>query len=325
MKEIGGYIELDSYTGSMLHENSVKLNCGRNALAYILTAKQIKRIWMPKFMCDSCDLVLSNCGVETQYYSIGLDFKPQVKQRGEDWLYVVNFYGQLSNEYLVSLGKNVIVDNAQAYFQQPIPGRDTLYTCRKFFGVTDGAILYTDQQIEILEQDESFERMHFILGRYERCAGEFYQEYVDNNHFFQKEPIKRMSKLTENLLHGIDYDAIRRKRTENFAYLHERLKSTNQLRLVVPDGAFMYPYYVENGFKLRKKLQAEKIFIPTLWPAVFNICTEDELEYDMAQNILPLPVDQRYNVDDMEYIVDMIDSRGGKLLSVTGTKSLCMS
>ena len=102
------------------------------------------------------------------------------------------------------------------------------------------------------------------------------------------------------------------------------MESTNQLRLVVPDGAFMYPYYVENGFKLRKKLQAEKIFIPTLWPAVFNICTEDELEYDMAQNILPLPVDQRYNVDDMEYIVDMIDSRGGKTSLVTETKPLCM-
>ena len=306
MKEIGGYIELDTYTGLMLHEKSIKLNCGRNALAYILKVKQIKRIWMPKFMCDSCDLVLLSCGVETKYYSIGLDFKPQLEQRGEDWLYIVNFYGQLSNEYLASFGKNVIVDNAQAYFQQPIPGVDTLYTCRKFFGVTDGAILYTDQQVEILEQDESFERMHFILGRYERSAGEFYQEYVDNNHFFQKEPIKRMSKLTENLLHGIDYYATREKRTENFAYLYERLENTNQLKLGVPDGAFMYPYYVENGFELRKKLQAEKIFIPTLWPAVFNRCNQNELEYQMAKNILPIPVDQRYGIEDMAYIIKRI-------------------
>ena len=172
--------------------------------------------------------------------------------------------------------------------------------------MTDGAILYTDQQIEILEQDESFERMHFILGRYERSAGEFYQEYVDNNHFLQKEPIKRMSKLTENLLHGIDYDDTRRKRTENFAYLHERLENTNKLKLVVPNGAFMYPYYVENGFELRKKLQAEKIFIPTLWPAVFNRCNQNELEYQMANNILPIPVDQRYGIEDMNYIIKII-------------------
>ena len=306
MMEIGGYIELDTYTGEMLHENSIKLNCGRNALAFLLRAKQIKTIWMPKFMCDSCDYVLSSYEVKIHYYSIGLDFKPHVEQRGDDWLYVVNFYGQLSNEYLASLGKNVIVDNAQAYFQSPISGIDTLYTCRKFFGVPDGAILYTDKQIEISERDESFERMHFLLGRYERSAQEFYQEYVDNNHFFQEEPIKRMSKLTENLLHGLDYNVIRKKRTENFAYLHERLADSNRLKLRVPDGAFMYPYYVENGFELRKKLQAKKIFIPTLWPAVFNRCNQNELEYQMARNILPIPVDQRYGIEDMDYIVKEI-------------------
>lgn len=306
MREIGGYIELDTYTGEMLHENSIKLNCGRNALAYLLRAKQIKTIWMPKFMCDSCDYVLSSYEVKIHYYSIGLDFKPHVEQRGDDWLYVVNFYGQLSNEYLASLGKNVIVDNAQAYFQSPISGIDTLYTCRKFFGVPDGAILYTDKQIEISEKDESFERMHFLLGRYERSAQEFYQEYVDNNRTFQEEPIKRMSKLTENLLHGLDYNVIRKKRTENFAYLHERLANSNRLKLIVPDGAFMYPYYVENGFELRKRLQAEKIFIPTLWPAVLNRCNQNELEYQMARNILPIPVDQRYGIEDMDYIFKKI-------------------
>ena len=306
MREIGGYIELDTYTGEMLHENSIKLNCGRNALAYLLRAKQIKTIWMPKFMCDSCDYVLSSYEVKIHYYSIGLYFKPHVEQRGDDWLYVVNFYGQLSNEYLASLGKNVIVDNAQAYFQSPISGIDTLYTCRKFFGVPDGAILYTDKQIEISEKDESFERMHFLLGRYERSAQEFYQEYVDNNRTFQEEPIKRMSKLTENLLHGLDYNVIRKKRTENFAYLHERLANSNRLKLIVPDGAFMYPYYVENGFELRKRLQAEKIFIPTLWPAVLNRCNQNELEYQMARNILPIPVDQRYGIEDMDYIIKKI-------------------
>ena len=306
MREIGGYIELDTYTGEMLHENSIKLNCGRNALAYLLREKQIKTIWMPKFMCDSCDYVLSSYEVKIHYYSIGLDFKPHVEQRGDDWLYVVNFYGQLSNEYLASLGKNVIVDNAQAYFQSPISGIDTLYTCRKFFGVPDGAILYTDKQIEISEKDESFERMHFLLGRYERSAQEFYQEYVDNNRTFQEEPIKRMSKLTENLLHGLDYNVIRKKRTENFAYLHERLANSNRLKLIVPDGAFMYPYYVENGFELRKRLQAEKIFIPTLWPAVLNRCNQNELEYQMARNILPIPVDQRYGIEDMDYIIKKI-------------------
>lgn len=305
MREIGGYIELDTFTGPMLHGDGIKLNCGRNALAYLIEAKRIDKLWMPKFMCDSCDKVLSDRGVVVEYYSIGLDFKPIVPE-WDGWLYVVNYYGQLSNEYLASLGDRVIVDNAQAYFQDPVPGMDTLYTCRKFFGVADGAVLYTDKTIEVEQQDESFRRMNFLLGRYERTASEFYPEYAANNNFFENEPIKRMSKLTENLLHGIDYERVRQRRTENFAFLHERLHGINRLNLTIPEGAFMYPLYLENGAEIRKKLQAIKIYIPTLWPSVFALCGKMEPEYDMAKNILPLPVDQRYWTEEMEYLADEV-------------------
>lgn len=305
MREIGGYIELDTFTGPMLHGDGIKLNCGRNALAYLIEAKRIDKLWMPKFMCDSCDKVLSDRGVVVEYYSIGLDFKPIVPE-WDGWLYVVNYYGQLSNEYLASLGDRVIVDNAQAYFQDPVPGMDTLYTCRKFFGVADGAVLYTDKTIEVEQQDESFRRMNFLLGRYERTASEFYPEYAANNNFFENEPIKRMSKLTENLLHGIDYERVRQRRTENFAFLHERLHGINRLNLTIPEGAFMYPLYLENRAEIRKKLQAMKIYIPTLWPSVFALCGKMEPEYDMAKNILPLPVDQRYWTEEMEYLADEV-------------------
>lgn len=305
MKEIGGYIEIDTYTGEMLHDEGIKLNCGRNALAYIIKAKNIKKLWMPKFMCDSCDKVLSDNQVDVEYYSIGLDFKPIIKE-WDGWLYVVNFYGQLSNEYLTSLGDRIIVDNAQAYFQEPISGVDTLYTCRKFFGVADGAILYTNKFIEVEEQDESFERMHFLLGRYERSASEFYAEYVENNHFFRNEPIKMMSKLTENLLHGIDYKSVAKRRQENFEFLNTEFSGINELKMKSVYGAFMYPLLVQNGAVLRRKLQKEKIYIPTLWPNVLEKCPEDSLEYHYAADILPIPVDQRYGIEDMKYLMGVI-------------------
>lgn len=309
MKEIGGYIELDTYTGAMLHGDGIKLNCGRNALAYLLKAKGIQRLRMPKFMCDSCDKVLADHGVAVESYSIGFDFKPRVTQ-GRDWLYVVNYYGQLSNDYLSSLRgsfPNLIVDNAQAYFQMPIPGIDTIYTCRKFFGVADGAILYTDAAPwEGLPMDESFQRMGFLLGRYERTASEFYGEYVANNQSFAEEPVKRMSRLTENLLHGIDYAYVSSRRRENFRYIQEQFQRVNPLPLCVPEGPFMYPLYVENGGEIRKKLQKEGLYIPTLWPSVLASCSEEELEYQMAQNILPLPVDQRYGLEEMEYMAKKV-------------------
>ncbi len=306
MRELGGYIEFEKYTGQMLYEDGIKLNCGRNALSYLIKTKKIEKIWMPKFMCDSCDKVLLDNRVKVEYYSIGNDFRPIIEEREKDWLYIVNFYAQISNDFLSSLGDKIIVDNAQAYFQSPIPEIDTIYTCRKFFGVPDGAILYTDKKLDNILQDESFERMRFLLGRFERTASEFYAEYVANNHFFANEPIKKMSKLTENLLHSIDYEKIKNIRTENFKYLHNRLELINKLEIVVPEGAFMYPLYIDNGEEIRRKLQAQKIFVPTLWPSVFNICEKNEVEYDMAMNILPLPVDQRYSIDDMEYMIKKI-------------------
>ena len=78
MKEIGGYIELDTFTGEMLHDDGIKLNCGRNALEYLIISKGIKKLLFPKFMCDSCDEILKRNNVSVRHYSIGIDFKPSV-------------------------------------------------------------------------------------------------------------------------------------------------------------------------------------------------------------------------------------------------------
>lgn len=307
-KELGGYIELDQYTLPMLHDGATALNCGRSCLAYLIRAKKIRKILLPYFICDSVINVCKKENVQISYYHIDQRFLPDsITLHEDEWLYLVNYYGQITNGQIEALARRYqrfIVDYAQAYFQMPVEGVDTLYTCRKFLGVPDGAFLYTDTALdEVLPRDESFDRMRFLLGRYERTASEFYSEYVANNHLFAEEPIKQMSKLTCNLLHGIDYETVRKRRTENFAKLHTALGSMNKLMLLIPEGAFMYPLYVKNGAEVRKILQKEKIYIPTLWPNVLESCSENDLEYDMAKNILPLPVDQRYTMEDMETMI----------------------
>ena len=308
MKEIGGYIELEYYNGNLYHENAIALNCGRTALEYLLRARSIQRIYMPYFCCDSVAQPCRKCLVDIKYYHVDEQFIPILPETlpKDTWLYFVNYYGQFDNDKLTAYKlrfPNIIVDNAQAYFQMPLVGVDTLYTCRKFFGVADGAFLYTDAKLDITEKDESFERMHFLLGRFERTASEFYSEYLSNNKTFANEPIKRMSKLTKNLPRGIDYEFVKKRRKQNFEYLHERLGGLNNLQLCIPEGAFMYPLYIKTSAEIRKGLQDKKIYIPTLWPDVLKLCNASDIEYDMAKNILPLPIDQRYIEGDMEYIV----------------------
>lgn len=312
MKEYGGYIEFENYHGNILHDGAISLNCGRNALAYLCEAKRIKKLYLPYFLCSSVPNLCNKIGVEYGCYHINEKFEPVFNQAlGEDeWLYIVNFYGQLDNDYLVEWKRKcgrVIVDNAQSYFQMPVEGIDTLYTCRKYFGVTDGAFLYTDTELSReISQDESFERMHFLLGRFERSANEFYSEYVANNKLFATEPVKQMSRLTENLLRGIDYASVAKRRQENFEFLNTELRNINELKPKSVNGAFMYPLLLQNGAAVRKELQKEKIYIPTLWPNVLEECPKDSLEYHYAANILPIPVDQRYGIEDIKYLVEVI-------------------
>ena len=90
-------------------------------------------------------------------------------------------------------------------------------------------------------------------------------------------------------------------------------------RLDLPDipGAYAYPFWPVSGLPagaaLRRGMIQQKVYVPCLWPEVGGDVLEVEkdasakrtsmLEEEMAQNILPLPVDQRYSIDDMEEIV----------------------
>lgn len=311
MREIGGYIELDSYRLPMLHEGAIALNSGRNCLRYLIRAKKIKKIVLPKFLCASISEVCNIEKVSIRFYSVGEDLLPQrIELQDDEWLYIVNYYGQLKNvklQHFVTTYERVIVDQVQAYFQTPLEGIDTIYTCRKFFGVPDGAFLYSREKIEYdLPQDESYKRMLFLLGRYERTASEFYDVFMTNEKMFEDMPLKSMSKLTSNLLHGIDYNTVKKCRTDNFKVLYNEFQGINKLQLIIPEGAFMYPLYVENGAEIRRRVLKENIYIPMLWPDVLKNCKENELEYDMAKNILPLPVDQRYGLGEMMQIINGI-------------------
>ncbi|MBQ7523673.1 MAG: hypothetical protein IJT07_04060 [Oscillospiraceae bacterium] len=311
MKEIGGYIEFETYHRPMLHEGALALNCGRNALAYLIEARSIRRIALPAFLCASVIDICRRYDVTIRTYDVGSDFLPEpLTLQPDEWLYLVNFYGQISDQKLQDLAKaypRVILDQAQAYFATPVAGVDTIYTCRKFFGVPDGAFLYTDSKLDrALPRDESRARMDYLLGRFERTGSEFYAQYTANNTSFTTAPMMQMSRLTENLLRGIDYDEVRRRRRENFAALHAAFGDANALDVHMVDGAFMYPLMTPNAEAIRTACQKEKLYIPLLWPNVVKDVQSDWTAWHLAHDVLPLPCDQRYSAEDMQRVIDLL-------------------
>ena len=308
-KEIGGYLELERFTGPMLHEKALALSSGRACLSYLIEQRKIRKIALPDFNCDIVEAVCRAHEVKIRFYPVGADLRPKTLQTEEDeWFYLVNFYGQLSADELQRIAARVprlIVDNAQAYFDLPLKGVDTLYTCRKFLGVPDGGFLYTEAPEKTLPADESRERMGFVLGRFERPAGEYFAAAAQNNDDLSMEP-KSMSELTKNLLHAVDYDRVKTKRTENFRLLHEGLGSVNCLNLRMTEGAYAYPLMLPEGQKIRKKLIEQKIFVPMLWPNVPEQQPADSEACRLAEQILPLPCDQRYGAEEMAFIIKAV-------------------
>ena len=310
-REIGGYLELERNTGTLLHEGALALNSGRAALAYLIEQREIRAMALPRFVCDVVRDVRLAHGVELRLYGTDLRLSPpDVEPKEGEWLYVVNWYGRMGQETLSALAARcprLIVDDAQAYFAPPVPGADTLYTCRKFLGVPDGAFLYTDAPARELERDVSYGRMGFVLGRLELGASAFYREAGANNDSLSAEPL-RMSRLTEDLLRGIDYDRVRRRREANYAVLAAALDEIGALPPACPPGPYAYPFLTEDGPALRKKLIEHKIYVPQLWP---NVAAEEPAgspERVLAENILPLPCDQRYGEEDMKYLLEVLEA-----------------
>lgn len=314
MKEIGGYFGLEQLVDNAHYKHLLALNTGRNALLYLIRAKGVKKIYIPFYICDSISSLLQQQGYSFAYYHIDRSFNPIFSESLEEdaYLYIVNYYGQLNNDMIVSFKhkyERIIIDNTQAFFQEPVSGVDTIYSCRKFFGVPDGAYLSTDSVLDDdLVVDVSKDRMGHILGRYEGSASEYYDRFQENDASFRFEPLKYMSRLTHNILGAIDYESVAKARNTNFEYLHDNLGRTNTLTIWKPFGPYAYPYYVENGIEVRKRLAGRKIYVPTLWPNVLSESDKASTEYIFASNILPLPCDQRYGIDDMKYIVEELKS-----------------
>ncbi len=315
MKEIGGYFGLGDLVDQPFYSDLLALNSGSNSLLYLIKARHITKIHIPWYLCDSVSNLITKSGCQFDYYSVDEQFQPIFdKQLGAgEYLYVVNLYGQITDEKIKALKARyhqLIMDHSQAFFQRPLEEVDTIYSCRKYFGLPDGAYLATDAQLsESLEQDQSKDRMEHVLGRSESSASDYYVDFRNSNDKLSNVPLRTMSNLTSHLMGAIDTDRAIQKRNENYAYLHELLATENPLKLTTPIGPFAYPLFVENGMVSRKKLAEQKIYIPLLWPNVLEDCPQNSIEYQYALNILPLPCDQRYSQEDMDYLVNMLKNQ----------------
>ena len=91
----------------------------------------ITSIALPYFLCESVKNICKKYNVNIRYYSLKDNLMPEdLVLKKDEWLYVVNYYGQIDSMQVKGLSlryEHIIVDYAQAYFD---------YDSKKSGGVT---------------------------------------------------------------------------------------------------------------------------------------------------------------------------------------------
>ena len=313
MNAIGGYFELELRQGGHYHQKAIRLNTARNSFEYVLRSRQYTKVYIPYYTCEVMLEPIDKLGIDVEFYHINESLEPisiPLLKKNEAFLYT-NYFGLKKNcvKHLAEVyGNQLIVDNAQAFYAEPIQGIDTFYSVRKFFGVPDGAFLYTTKKTDQeIEQDVSYERMSHLLKRVDLGAEAGYMDFRNNDDALCNQPVRGMSKLTEAIFSGIDFEASKQQRRTNYTFLDNALNASNRIHLALDSEAvpMVYPYWTDDA-SLRQKLIKNKVFVATYWPNVKEWAKEGMLEYELAEMLIPIPVDQRYGVGERRESIDIV-------------------
>ena len=328
MKEIGGFFELELSKGDEYHNKAIGLNTARNSLEYILRNNSYNKVYIPYYICSSILEPLNKLNIEYEFYKIdaNLNFDLDIKLISENSLVlIVNYFGinkKNISRFIQEVKKkniSVVVDNTQSFYSIPSGEDHTIYSARKFFGVPDGAYVYTQKkEAGKYEIDRAEEKIYSLINRIEYGAEIAYKDFKNGEKFHSNQNIKLMSNLTKSILKSINYEKVKNIRLQNFNLIHQKLKVDNKINIDLSniDIPMVYPFYVENGEKLRSFLIQNKVFVAQYWVDVFSRINEKFYEFDLINNLIAIPIDQRYTEENMQFILNLInefnEKKGGE-------------
>lgn len=314
MEEIGCHFKFEKIIGNIYHDTNLLLSSGRNCLKYIINERNITTLFLPYFLCESLSEVAISENVKIEFYHIDNNFMPldidENKLNDTTYIYFVNYYGLFKDniQKIIDKYKYVIVDNTHDFFNKDNYSVDVIYNYRKYFGVPDRACIVSNDLIpnSKYSKGKSLDKVIEMLSRDETGQYFHYPTFLEADKHFRNEDLCYMSNFTENYLRAIDYETVLKNRLRNYEMLYESLKKYNQLDLSSKQLTYMYPLFVSDGESLRAYLKSNNIYSLRLWANInWNGANTDEIT--KADNMVLLPIDQRYSDNEMEYIASVID------------------
>lgn len=323
-KEIGGYFGFEfNQVDNFIYKNKslYYFNSARSAFFVLLNSLNVKKILMPKFICNSMIAPLKKLDIEIKYYDLDGQFYPKIDKYDNEYLLYVNYFGVCTNnQYRLLLEyphDKLIFDHSQAFFVPPLKDIHTLYSPRKFFPIADGGVLLSpikvsDNTIAELQNCRIAENQYqHLFKRLLYGANAGYVDFQKSEQYFENEIPNRISPITQQILRVLDYQAVQKQRLNNFKALHSLLGEYNTLSLDMSNitSPLTYPFLCHhNGEKLKKQLIANKVYTPTYWQDCLERIDDDSNEYNWVNNVVHFICDQRYLQDDMYFQYELVKS-----------------
>jgi len=176
-------------------------------------------------------------------------------------------------------------------------------------------LLYTGSRYTAMNLKNLYLRTHLVPKslhlRLFRYAARLMEEYP---------MFAQMSWVSKRLLDTIDYEGIIAKRRGNFQYLLDNWDSASIVPLFpnLPSSVCPMGFVVlaENRDYVRRELSKVKIYCPVHWQPTSesdgNLLAREidpeefPVSWEISRKIMMIPIDQRYGIDEMNYILDKI-------------------
>ena len=126
--------------------------------------------------------------------------------------------------------------------------------------------------------------------------------------------VREISDFSRFIIQCINVNDLISKRKENFKYLKKELQSIEILPVCnfqEGDCPFVFPIRIANRDKFRKYLMENRIYCAVHWP--FDGFMEKERKNAVfnSDTLISLPIDQRYDIKEMDYMLNVIKAYEG--------------
>ena len=226
-------------------------------------------------------------------------------------LLIVNYFGILDKKVEALTEKYqraiLLLDNAHAFFSTPImrKGVYNIYSAKKFFGIPDGAyVIGEEMREEIQELSYSNDFSQYLLKALELGTNAAY-ELKKNVDQWLSVHYGSMTVLSKALLENVNYSNVLNTRKKNFLLYHKAFGNINGLCIDGTAAAYHYPLLIKRaGNRIKRELIKERIYVPSLWRGSYLLEQGIPFELELAEHTIFLPVDQRYDREDIEFIIE---------------------